>query len=130
MLETELAFVSNIEDIAKEAELLLKSVTNYVVEKGGSDLRAIDAPEPHWLDKNFGIATYDEVTKILDNHADRLTFPLKYGDSLSKEHELFLVQHNNGVPIFVVEFPKDSKPFYMKGAAKDSTKVNINIRLI
>ncbi|XP_046743161.1 probable asparagine--tRNA ligase, mitochondrial isoform X1 [Diprion similis] len=122
MIEAEIAFARNIEELAQEAELLLKSVTNYVIDKGGSDLRIHGAPEPDWLDKTFHIISYDEAVKILEENIGQLSSPIKYGESLSKDHELFLVQHTNGVPVFIVDFPKESKPFYMKEAPHDPTK--------
>ena len=123
MLEVEAAFVTSLKDITEEIEFLVKSVTKSLVQKGMSDMRLLEAPEPHWLEKQFGQITYDEAVNILDNHSDRLTFPLKYGDPLSKEHELFLVHHNNGVPIFIINWPKKIKPFYMKECEDDSSKV-------
>ncbi|XP_046743162.1 probable asparagine--tRNA ligase, mitochondrial isoform X2 [Diprion similis] len=123
MIEAEIAFARNIEELAQEAELLLKSVTNYVIDKGGSDLRIHGAPEPDWLDKTFHIISYDEAVKILEENIGQLSSPIKYGESLSKDHELFLVQHTNGVPVFIVDFPKESKPFYMKEAPHDPTKI-------
>ena len=123
MLEAEAAFVTTLRDITEEIELLVKSVTKALIEKGASDMRLLEAPEPNWIDKKFGYITYDEAVNILNNHGDRLTFPLKYGDALSKEHELFLVHHNNEVPIFIVNWPKEIKPFYMRECEDDSSKV-------
>ncbi|XP_033210887.1 probable asparagine--tRNA ligase, mitochondrial isoform X2 [Belonocnema kinseyi] len=123
MLEAESAFVTTLKDITEEIELLIKSVTRALIKKGATDIRLLEAPEPDWIDKKFGYITYDEAVKILDNHGNHLTFPLKYGDSFSKEHELFLVQHNNGVPIFIVNWPKRIKPFYMRGCQDDASKV-------
>lgn len=130
MIEAELAFATDVEEIAKEAEMMLKNVTKSLIDKGEADLRAIEAPQVNWLDKNFGMITYDEAVNVLNNHADRLTFPLKYGDGLSKEHELFLTEYNSGVPIFVVDFPIESKPFYMRESRRDRTKVRRRCNLV
>ncbi|XP_011158847.1 probable asparagine--tRNA ligase, mitochondrial isoform X2 [Solenopsis invicta] len=123
MLETEIAFLTCIEELIEEVELLVKRVTERMIEKGISDLRAIDAPEPQWLNKPFGRLTYEDAFNVLNNHANQLQQPVKYGEAFSKEHELFLVQHNDGVPVFVINWPKIIKPFYMKECTEDASKV-------
>lgn len=124
MLEAEIAFITCIEDLMEEIELLVKRATERMIEKGASDLREIDAPEPQWLNKTFARLTYDDAFNVLVNHADRLQRPIKHGEAFSKEHELFLVQHNDGVPVFVINWPKVIKPFYMKECADDASKVS------
>jgi len=124
MLEVEIAFVTYIEELTEEIELLVKQVIERLIEKGASDLRAIDAPEPQWLNKTFARLTYEDAFNVLNNHANRLQRPIKYGEAFSKEQELFLVQHNDGVPVFVVNWPKAIKPFYMKECADDASKVS------
>lgn len=122
MLETETAFITTLREMAEEIEIFVKNITRTLVEKGAYDMRQLGSPEPSWLEKEFNYITYDEAVNILENHGDRLTFPLKYGDPLSKEHELFLVDHSNG-PVFVVNWPKDGKPFYMRECDDDASKV-------
>ncbi|TGZ32538.1 asparaginyl-tRNA synthetase [Temnothorax longispinosus] len=123
MLEAELAFLTSIEDLMEEVELLVKRVTERMIEKGASDLRAIGAPDPQWLNKTFACLTYEDALNVLNDNASQLQRPLKYGEAFTKEHELFLVQHNDGVPVFVVNWPKEIKPFYMKECADDASKV-------
>lgn len=124
MLEAELAFVTCIEELLEEIELLVKRITERVIEKGASDLRTIDAPELRWLNKTFARLTYEDAFNVLNNYANRLNRPVKYGETFSKEHELFLVQHNDGVPVFVINWPKAIKPFYMKECTDDAFKVS------
>lgn len=124
MLEAEIAFLTCIEELIEEVELLVKDVTERVMEKGASDLHAINAPEPQWLNKTFACLTYEDAFNVLNNHADQLQRPVKYGEAFSKEHELFLVQHNDGVPVFIINWPKLIKPFYMKECADDASKVS------
>lgn len=123
MLEAEIAFITCVEDLMEEVELLVKRATERMIEKGASDLREVDASEPQWLNKTFARLTYDDAFNVLVNHADRLQQPIKHGEAFSKEHELFLVQHNDGVPVFVINWPKVIKPFYMKECADDASKV-------
>ncbi|KAL6426443.1 hypothetical protein ACFW04_009130 [Cataglyphis niger] len=123
MLEGEIAFITHIEELIKEVELLVKEVTKRIVEKGASDLYSIGAPELWWVNKTFGCLTYEEAFNVLNNHANKLQRPIKYGEAFSKEHELFLVKYNDGVPIFIINWPKDIKSFYMKECTDDSSKV-------
>lgn len=126
MLETEVAFMTNIEHLIEEVELLLKEVTKQMIEKGASDWQSMGVPEPEWLNKKFGCLTYDEAFNALTDHANQLESPIKYGEAFSKEHELFLVKYNDGVPIFVINWPKNNKPFYMKECIDDPSKVSVS----
>lgn len=123
MLEAELAFVTKIEEIADEVESIIKLVTTNLIEQGAEDMHSIGVSEPQWLNQPFGHINYDNAIDILKNNSDKFTSPIKYGDAFSKEHELFLVEHNNNIPMFVFDAPKLSKPFYMKENVADASKV-------
>ncbi|XP_012286759.1 probable asparagine--tRNA ligase, mitochondrial isoform X2 [Orussus abietinus] len=123
MLEAEAAFITEIEDIAKEAELLVKSLTTALLDKGSKDFSVIGASEPEWLNKSFTYMTYDEAVNILQHNEKLFTHPIKYGDAFSKEHELLLVRHNNEIPLFVINWPSQIKPFYMREYPNDPSKV-------
>lgn len=123
MLEAELAFVDNINDIMDEIEMLIKYITKDIVEKGASDIHSIVGHDPEWLNEKFTRITYDDAIKILENNIKRLKQPITYGSPLSKEHELFLVEYNNNIPIFIMNWPKEIKPFYMKECKDDASKV-------
>ncbi|XP_057319773.1 probable asparagine--tRNA ligase, mitochondrial [Microplitis mediator] len=123
MIEAEEAFVTDIRQLTNEAELLFKAITRALVEEGASDMRAINAETPGWLDKDFRYMTYDEAVDVLEKHKDKLSVPVRRGSALSKEHELFLVNYNEGIPVFVINWPKEIKPFYMKECSDDPSKV-------
>lgn len=125
MLETELAFVNSIDNIMIEVESLIKYVVKDILVKCASDIHAIGGCEVQWLDKKFACITYDEAVNILQNNTSCLEIPIKYGANLSKEHELFLVKHNDNIPIFITNWPKEIKPFYMKECKDNSSKVSI-----
>lgn len=127
MLEAELAFINNIDDIMIEIESLIKYVIKDVFEKGAADIHVIGGCEVAWLNKKFICITYDEAINILENNANSLSTPIKFGTNLSKEHELFLVKYNDNIPIFIINWPKESKPFYMKECKDDASKVSIII---
>ena len=123
MLEAELAFINSIDDIMDEVELLIKNITKDILEKGASDIHEMKCPEVQWLNENFTRMTYDEAINILQNNEKSFQQPVTLETGISKEHELFLVKHNNNVPIFVINWPKESKPFYMKECENDASKV-------
>ncbi|KAK0072864.1 hypothetical protein PV325_010675, partial [Microctonus aethiopoides] len=123
MIEAEMAFMTDIKDLINETEHFIKKITRIVVEKGAADMKIIDAEPPDWLNKKFGVLTYDEAIDILKRHSSELTVPVKNGNAFSKEHELFLVQYNNKVPLFIINWPKEIKSFYMKECPDDSSKV-------
>ncbi|XP_014235871.1 probable asparagine--tRNA ligase, mitochondrial [Trichogramma pretiosum] len=123
MIEAELAFMTSVRDLANEAELLVKSTMLRIIEKGALDLKFVQAPEPAWLNRAFGFITYQEALDTLNRHADKLAFPIKQGENFAKEHELFLVQHYGNVPVFIVDWPKECKPFYMQECDYDNNKV-------
>lgn len=117
--------MEDIEVIAKEAELLIKAMTRKMLEKNEADFRIINPQEPIWLEKNFPFVTYDEAFDILDKHKEEFTTPVDRDEGFTKEQELFLVERNGNVPMFVVKWPKKSKPFYMREARDDPTKVRL-----
>ncbi|XP_076641404.1 asparagine--tRNA ligase, mitochondrial isoform X2 [Halictus rubicundus] len=122
MLEAEIAFVDSLDDIMDEVESLIKYVAKDVVEKGASDMNAIGSQEPEWLNQKFTRITYNDAIKILENNNKTLKIPV-YGEAFTKEQELFLVEQNNNIPIFVTNWPKEIKPFYMKECKDDTSKV-------
>ncbi|KOC67026.1 putative asparagine--tRNA ligase, mitochondrial [Habropoda laboriosa] len=124
MLEAELAFVDNIDVLMDEVELMIKNVINDMIEKATSDVDALGGLQVQWVDEKFARITYDEAFNILQNNANNLKKPVpNFGSNLAKEHELFLVEHNNNIPVFIINWPKESKPFYMKECKDDASKV-------
>lgn len=123
MLEAELAFIDNIHVIIDEVELMVKYITKCVVNNCPSDIHAIGGNEPEWLNQKFACITYDEAFNILEENSKELQQPVTYGLAFPKEHELFLVKHNNNIPMFVINWPKGHKPFYMKECKDDTSKV-------
>ncbi|XP_034938199.1 probable asparagine--tRNA ligase, mitochondrial [Chelonus insularis] len=123
MMEAELAFITDIKELAEEVELLVKAITRALVEKGMSDMERLNAQIPSWIDKDFSFLTHNEAFNILEKHPDQFSTPAKRNEALAKEHELFLVKYNDGIPLFIIDWPKEMKPFYMKECDGDSSKV-------
>lgn len=116
MLEVEQSFVSSIDDISLFIENMVKSVTRELLDVCAEDIQNAKPSQTEtceWLEKPFVMLTYREAVKILEAHTDQLKTPLNSREGLSKEQELFLVRHI-GSPVFVVEWPSEMKPFYMR----------------
>ncbi|CAG4994302.1 unnamed protein product [Parnassius apollo] len=120
MLEAELAFCDCLEELQKFIEDLLKYVFIETRNSNEDDLYLLDKEKkpPLWLDKNFVTLSYDEARNILKKKGLNTS-----EDGINKEQELALVDHCNGVPVFIVRWPKEQKSFYMKESQVDNTKV-------
>ncbi|XP_063927886.1 asparaginyl-tRNA synthetase [Zophobas morio] len=116
MVEAEVAFVDKLEDVTGCVETLIKKVTTEVVNKAGEDVeRCQDVKQGcTWVDKKFPVVAYKEAVDILDKNRDKFKEKVHPREGLGKEHELFLVEYCGNVPVFVVEWPKEMKPFYMR----------------
>ncbi|KAJ2945094.1 hypothetical protein O0L34_g9150 [Tuta absoluta] len=121
MLEAELAFCDSLEKLQAVIEDMLKYLFIQTINSNEKDLLLLDkekAKIPSWVEKPFVTLTYDEAKSIMDKKGIASTEA-----GLNKEQELALVEHCNGVPVFVVRWPKEQKSFYMKECQDDNTKV-------
>lgn len=118
MLETEMAFVSTVEELIQCIETLVKSVSRCVLDRCPDDVAWLHKHSenkinlPKLLDEDFIRITYTEAVAILQKLSDVPS--IKWGQDLLKEHERQLVQYYDGMPVFLMNFPKNIKPFYMK----------------
>lgn len=128
MLEAEIAFVDNLEALCSYVESLIKNITKNVLNTNSGDINSVLQIEENiknnfsWLEKEFIRINYDDVSKILleNNHKFKTKFDVSTG--LGKEHELFLVEYNENIPTFVINWPASLKPFYMKLVENDKVK--------
>lgn len=127
MLEAEVAFLHDIEQLLQIIEKLIKTVTKNVLDSCEEEIinyrRSIDVRNNDILsqiiNKPYRVMDFDEACSILRDNGDRLNQPINEHKHLSKEHELFLVQHCDA-PVFIVKWPKDKKPFYVKASEDES----------
>lgn len=122
MLEAEMTFVENLEDVIDVIESLLKGVSKRILDKCEVDVstaRENQDADLSWVDKPFPIITYDEAIWILK----KLNPNFRYEKGFSKEDEIALVKHCGGIPTFVVNWPKEDKPFYMRESKNEHNKV-------
>lgn len=121
MIEPEIAF-ADLEDDMNLAEDMLKYVINYVLENAPEEMEFFN----NFVDKgllerlngivnsDFGRVTYTEAIEILKEHNDKFDYPVEWGSDLQTEHERYLTEQIFKKPIFVTDYPKEIKAFYMR----------------
>ncbi len=120
-VEPEVAF-AELEDIIEIDEELIKHIINTVLTKCRTELEFFDAHfEKGLIDKlnsvannDFAVMTYTEAIKELQKHADKFENTVNWGDDLMTEHERFISEEICKRPVFITDYPKDIKSFYMK----------------
>ncbi|XP_060032662.1 probable asparagine--tRNA ligase, mitochondrial isoform X5 [Erinaceus europaeus] len=122
MVEAEISFVENLQDIMQVMEGLFKTATMTVLSNCPEDVELCHkfiAPGQkdrldHMLKNNFLIISYTEAIEILKKASQNFTFTPEWGADLHTEHEKYLVKHCGNVPVFVINYPLTLKPFYMR----------------
>ena len=121
MIEPEMAF-ADLNDNMEVAEGMLKYVIRYVLEHAPEEMAFFNS----FIDKGlldrlnnvvsseFGRITYTEAVKILEEHNDQFDYKVSWGCDLQTEHERFLTEQIFKKPVFVTDYPKEIKAFYMK----------------
>lgn len=121
MIEPEIAFADLYDDM-KLAEDMLKYVIKYVLEKCDAEINFfnsfVDKGLKDRLNKlvnsEFREVTYTEAVEILMKNNDKFQYKVEWGIDLQTEHERFLTEQVFNAPIFVTNYPKDIKAFYMR----------------
>lgn len=121
MIEPEIAF-ADLEDDMMLAESMLKYVINYVLENAPDEMAFFN----NFVDKglldrlrnvvenDFARVTYTEAIDILSKHNDKFDYKVSWGCDLQTEHERYLTEQIYKRPVFVTDYPKEIKAFYMK----------------
>uniref|UniRef100_A0A8B9SFS7 asparagine--tRNA ligase n=1 Tax=Anas platyrhynchos TaxID=8839 RepID=A0A8B9SFS7_ANAPL len=109
MVEAELSFTESLQDIMQVMEDLFKTATSTLFHK-------YVAPAQKILFFFFLSCriSYNEAVEILKQASQTFAFKPEWGCDLQTEHEKYLVQHCGEVPVFVINYPYDLKPFYMR----------------
>lgn len=121
MIEPEIAF-ADLDDDMRLAEDMIKYIISYVLEHAPEEMAFFNERVDtglldrlnHVLSSDFGRITYTDAVKILEEHNDRFDYPVHWGSDLQTEHERFLTEEVFKRPVFVTDYPKDIKAFYMK----------------
>lgn len=121
MIEPELAF-ADLNDDMDCAEKYVKYIIAYILENCKEDLEFFNK----FIDKNllerlthlvkspFGRVTYTQAIEILQKSGKSFEFPVAWGKDLQSEHERYLAEEHFKTPVFVINYPKEIKSFYMR----------------
>ncbi len=121
MIEPEIAF-ADLEDDMILAESMLKYIIRFVLENAPEEMEFFNKfVDKGLLDRlnnvvnsEFGRITYTEAVKLLEEHNDKFDYKVSWGCDLQTEHERFLTEQIFKRPVFVTDYPKEIKAFYMK----------------
>ena len=121
MIEPEIAF-ADLDDNMRLAEDMLKYVISYVLENAPEEMaffnefvdKGLLERLHHVLNSDFGHVTYTEAIELLKPHNDKFDYPVEWGCDLQTEHERYLTEEIFKRPVFVTDYPKEIKAFYMK----------------
>ncbi len=128
MIEPEMAF-ADINDNMSVAEEMIKYTFGYILENAKEEMEFFDKfIEQGIIDKireivesEFKRITYSEAVEILEKSDEKFDFPVKWGIDLQTEHERYLTEKHFNSPVFVIDYPKEIKAFYMKLNDDDKT---------
>ena len=135
MIEPEIAFC-DLEGLMDIEEEMLKFVVNYVLERCKDELEFLNNfVEKGLLEKlnklvnsNFKRITHEEAITILKNAKVKWEFEPEYGEDIAKEHEKYITEYFNG-PVFITNWPKDIKAWYMKVNTDDKTVAAVDLEV-
>ena len=121
MIEPEMAF-ADLKDDMVLAESMLKFVIRYVLENAPEEMaffnqfvdKGLIERLNHVVNSDFGHVTYTEAIEILKKHNDEFDYKVFWGCDLQTEHERYLTEKEFKRPVFVTDYPKEIKAFYMK----------------
>ena len=127
-VEPEVAF-AELPDIIEIAEDLIKHIINSVLEKCPSELEFFDRLfEKGLIDKlkavvanDFAVMTYTEAIEVLKNSGKEFQYLVEWGCDLQTEHERYISEEVCKRPVFLTDYPKEIKSFYMKQNADGKT---------
>ncbi|MGN0733000.1 MAG: asparagine--tRNA ligase [Emergencia sp.] len=121
MIEPEIAF-ADLEDNMELAEAMVKYIINYVLEHAPEEMaffnqfidKGLLERLDHIVNSDFGRVTYTEAVELLQKSGKEFQYPVEWGIDLQTEHERYLTEEIFKKPLFVTDYPKDIKAFYMR----------------
>ena len=121
MIEPEIVF-ADLQDLMRLEEDMIKYIISYVLEHAPEEMaffnqfmdKGLLDRLNNILNSDFGRITYTDAVALLEKHNDKFDFPVSWGCDLQTEHERFLTEQVFKKPVFVTDYPKDIKAFYMK----------------
>ncbi len=121
MIEPEIAF-ADLKDDMMLAEAMLKYVIGYVLVHAPEEMNFFNSFVDkgllerlnHVMNSEFGHVTYTEAIELLEKNNDKFDYKVSWGCDLQTEHERYLTEEIFKKPVFVTDYPKEIKAFYMK----------------
>lgn len=121
MIEPEISF-ADLEDNMELAEAMIKYIINYVLENAPEEMQFFNSFVDkgllerlnHIVNSDFGRVTYTEAVDLLLKSGKEFQYPVEWGIDLQTEHERYLTEEIFKKPVFVTDYPKDIKAFYMR----------------
>ncbi len=121
MIEPEMAF-ADLKDDMDLAEAMIKYIIQFVLEQAPEEMQFFNSFVDKTLlerlqnvaESDFARISYTEAVKILEESGNAFDFPVKWGSDLQTEHERYLTETVFKKPVFVTDYPKDIKAFYMR----------------
>ena len=121
MIEPEIAF-ADLNDDMDLAEDMIKHIINYVMERCPDEMaffnsfvdKGLVERLRHVADSDFGRVSYTEAIELLKKNNDKFDYKVDWGCDLQTEHERYLTEQVFKKPVFVTDYPKDIKAFYMR----------------
>ena len=121
MVEPELAF-ADLGDYMDNAEALIKYIIKYVMNRCPDEInffnsfvdKGLKERLEHVANSDFGRVSYTEAVEILEKHNDEFDYKVEWGTDLQTEHERYLTEKVFKRPVFVTDYPKEIKAFYMR----------------
>lgn len=121
MIEPEIAF-ADLEDDMNLAEDMVKYIISYVLENAPEEMNFFNSFVDkgllerlnHVVNSDFERVTYTKAVEILRGCGEKFQYPVEWGIDLQTEHERYLTEKVFKKPIFVTDYPKDIKAFYMR----------------
>ena len=121
MIEPEMAFC-DLEDDMNVAEAMVKYIINRVLERCPQEMQFFNsfvdkgllARLDHVANSDFGRVTYTDAVELLKKSGHKFDYPVEWGIDLQTEHERYLTEEIFKRPVFVTDYPKEIKAFYMR----------------
>ena len=121
MIEPEMAF-ADLDDDLECMESMLKFVINYVLEKCPQEMdffnsfvdKGLKDRLMNVVSNDFGRITYTDAIELLKKNNDKFDYPVEWGSDIQTEHERYLAETVFKRPVFVTDYPKEIKAFYMR----------------
>lgn len=121
MIEPEIAFADLADDMAL-AQDMMKFVISYVLEHAPEEMQFFNSfvdkglidRLTHIVESDFAHVTYTEAVELLQKSGKQFDYPVSWGVDLQTEHERYLTEEVFQKPVFVTDYPKEIKAFYMK----------------